>query len=82
MSQGVSIAECLIAQTPSTLKAYCLGLCQTVSLYDPQQRIGATRHMLLAKLPDKLPANVQGKFDLASGALFVYCARDTDQKTL
>jgi chemotaxis protein CheD len=47
MSERVGIAELRIARAPQILKAYGLGSCLAVALYDPELQLGALVHSLL-----------------------------------
>ena len=47
MSERVGIAELRIARPPVVLKAFGLGSCLAIALYDPQHRLGALVHSLL-----------------------------------
>lgn len=47
MSERVGIAELRIAGAPEVLKAYGLGSCLAIALYDPERRIGGLVHSLL-----------------------------------
>ena len=47
MSERVGIAELRIARAPVVLKAYGLGSCLAIALYDPGARIGGLVHSLL-----------------------------------
>jgi len=47
MSERISIAEFRVVQAPAVLKAYGLGSCLAISLYDPATRIGGLAHTLL-----------------------------------
>ena len=51
MSEQVSIAESKIDRAPTVLKAYGLGSCVAVALYDPGTRLGGMGHMLLPDRP-------------------------------
>ena len=57
MSQRVGIAELHIAGAPEILKAYGLGSCLAVALYDPGLRIGGLVHCLL---PQRRPGDPLG----------------------
>ena len=62
MSNRVSIAEARIEQAPAILKAYGLGSCVAVSIYDPENKIGAMGHMLLPCRPEKTPLGSESKY--------------------
>ena len=62
MSNRVSIAQARIDQSPAVLKAYGLGSCVAVALYDPEARIGGLGHMLLPNRPEKNPLGSESKF--------------------
>ena len=47
MSERVGIAELRIARSPTVLKAFGLGSCLAIALYDPELRLGALVHSLL-----------------------------------
>lgn len=53
MSNRVSIAQARIGRSPAVLKAYGLGSCVAIALYDPEARIGGLGHMLLPSHPEK-----------------------------
>lgn len=62
MSDRVSIAQARIDQAPAVLKAYGLGSCIAVGLYDPESGIGGMGHMLLPCRPQKNPLGSEGKY--------------------
>ena len=62
MSDRVSISETRIEQAPAVLKAYGLGSCVAIGLYDPETRFGALGHMLLPTRPEKNPPGVESKY--------------------
>ncbi len=62
MSNRVTIAQFRIGRSPAVLKAYGLGSCVAVALYDPQSGIGGLGHMLLPNLPEKNPLESQSKY--------------------
>lgn len=62
MSERVGIAECRIAKTPVALKAYGLGSCMAVALYDPERKIGSLGHMLLPQRTEKTQRHSPEKF--------------------
>ena len=62
MSERVSIAECRIGRAPVVLKAYGLGSCLAVGLYDPQAQLGALGHMLLPTRSEKPAVGAPEKF--------------------
>jgi chemotaxis protein CheD len=47
MKERVGIAEFRVAAAPLLLKAYGLGSCVAISLYDPERAIGGLAHSLL-----------------------------------
>jgi chemotaxis protein CheD len=49
MNERVGIAELRIARAPEVLKAYGLGSCLAIALYDPGVRIGGLVHSLLPR---------------------------------
>ena len=57
MSERVGIAELRLARAPTVLKAFGLGSCLAIALYDPEPRLGALVHSLLPQArPGELPA--------------------------
>lgn len=62
MSDRVSIAQARIDRAPVILKAYGLGSCIAVGLFDPVTRIGGLGHMLLPNRPEKSPLGSEGKY--------------------
>ena len=62
MSDRVSIAQARIDQAPAVLKAYGLGSCIAVGLYDPESGVGGMGHMLLPCRPQKNPLGSEGKY--------------------
>lgn len=62
MSEQVSIAEARIDRAPMVLKAYGLGSCVAVALYDPATRLGGMGHMLLPNRPDNSPLGSESKY--------------------
>ena len=62
MSNRISIAQTRIDRAPAVLKAYGLGSCVAVGLYDPESGIGAMGHMLLPCHPDKNPLASESKY--------------------
>ena len=62
MSERVSIAQAHIDRAPVVLKAYGLGSCVAVSLYDPETGIGSLGHMLLPCRPEKNPLGSESKY--------------------
>lgn len=62
MSNRVTIAQSRIDRSPEVLKAYGLGSCVAVALYDPETRIGGLGHMLLPKCPEKGPLGAESKY--------------------
>jgi chemotaxis receptor (MCP) glutamine deamidase CheD len=53
MSTRITIAQVRIDQSPAILKAYGLGSCVAVALYDPEARIGGLGHLLLPNRPER-----------------------------
>lgn len=62
MSQRISIAQARIDRAPAVLKAYGLGSCLAVGLYDPLNRVGGLAHLLLPSHPSRSPLGDQGKY--------------------
>jgi len=62
MADRVSIAQARIDQAPVVLKAYGLGSCIAVGLYDPETGIGGLGHMLLPCRPVKNPLGSESKY--------------------
>lgn len=62
MSQRISIAQARIDRAPAVLKAYGLGSCLAVGLYDPLNRVGGLAHLLLPNHPSRSPLGDQGKY--------------------
>lgn len=62
MTDRVSIAQARIEQAPAVLKAYGLGSCVAVALYDPVTTIGGLGHMLLPCRPQKTPLGSESKY--------------------
>ena len=62
MSEQISIAEARIGQAPTVLKAYGLGSCVAVGLYDPETRLGGMGHMLLPNRPSSNPLGSESKY--------------------
>lgn len=62
MADRVSIAQARIDQAPAILKAYGLGSCIAVGLYDPETGIGGMAHMLLPCRPGKNSLGSEGKY--------------------
>jgi chemotaxis protein CheD len=62
MSNRVTISQVRIEQSPAVLKAYGLGSCVAVALYDPEARIGGLGHMLLPKKPEKNAPGSESKY--------------------
>lgn len=71
MSERVGIAELRIGQAPQVFKAYGLGSCLAVALYDPGQRIGGLVHSLLPQQPPGELAGETGKYVDAAIRLMV-----------
>jgi chemotaxis protein CheD len=62
MADRVSIAQARVDRAPTVLKAYGLGSCVAVSLYDPETQRGALGHMLLPNRPEKNPLGSESKY--------------------
>ena len=62
MSERVCIAQARIDQAPTVLKAYGLGSCVAVGLYDPETGLGGLGHMLLPDRPIKNPLGSESKY--------------------
>lgn len=62
MTEQVRIAEVRTGRAPSVLKAYGLGSCVAVGLYDPATGLGGLGHMLLPDRPDDCPAGSESKY--------------------
>lgn len=62
MSERVGIAELRIARAPEVLKAYGLGSCLAIALYDPGVRIGGLVHSLLPQRRSDDPLSVAPKY--------------------
>ena len=62
MSERVGIAELRIATAPQVLKAYGLGSCLAIALYDPQLRVGGLVHSLLPQQRPGEPVSVAPKY--------------------
>lgn len=62
MNERVSIAQARIDRAPMVLRAYGLGSCLAVGLYDQDNRIGALGHMLLPQRPEKTPLGSECKY--------------------
>jgi chemotaxis protein CheD len=62
MSNRVSIAEVRIDQSPAVLKAYGLGSCVAVALYDTEARVGGLGHLLLPNCPEKNAPGLESKY--------------------
>lgn len=62
MSERVSIAECRLAEAPVVLKAYGIGSCVAVALYDPELKVGGLGHMLLPQASARPRAGGPEKF--------------------
>ena len=62
MTEHVRIAEARIGRSPSILKAYGLGSCVAVGLYDPETGLGGLGHMLLPDRPDDCPVGSESKY--------------------
>ena len=62
MSPRVTIAQVRIDQSPAVLKAYGLGYCVAVALYDPEARVGGLGHLLLPNRPEKNAPGSESKY--------------------
>jgi len=62
MTEQVRIAEVRIDRAPSVLKAYGLGSCVAVGLYDPETGLGGLGHMLLPDRPENSPIGSESKY--------------------
>jgi len=62
MSNRVTIAQVRIDQSPAVLKAYGLGSCVAVALYDPEARIGGLGHLLLPNRPERNVLGSESKY--------------------
>ena len=62
MSEQVRIAEAKIDRAPAVLKAYGLGSCLAVGLYDPETGLGGLGPMLLPDRPDDSPSGSESKY--------------------
>ena len=62
MADRVGIAQARIDSAPAVLKAYGLGSCIAVGLYDPESGLGAMGHMLLPYRPAKNPLDSESKY--------------------
>jgi chemotaxis protein CheD len=71
MSERVGIAEMRIARAPSVLKAYGLGSCLAIALYDPGECIGGLVHCLLPQRRSNDPLNGAAKYVDAAIRLMV-----------
>lgn len=61
MSQRIGIAELRIARAPTILKAFGLGSCLAITLYDPVERIGGLAHSLLPQARARDPQDPPAK---------------------
>jgi chemotaxis protein CheD len=71
MSERVGIAELRIARAPERLKAYGLGSCLAIALYDPGARIGGLVHCLLPQRRNSDPLSAAPKYVDAAIRLMV-----------
>jgi chemotaxis protein CheD len=62
MSERVGIAELRIARAPTVLKAYGLGSCLAIALYDPGECIGGLVHCLLPQRRSNDPLSEAAKY--------------------
>jgi len=71
MSERVGIAELRIARAPEVLKAYGLGSCLAIVLYDPAARVGGLVHSLLPQRRSDDPLSLAPKYVDAAIRLMV-----------
>lgn len=71
MSERVGIAELRIARAPKVLKAFGLGSCLAITLYDPGQRLGALVHSLLPQARAGTPPDHPAKYVDTAIALMI-----------
>ncbi len=70
MSERVGIAELRIARAPKVLKAFGLGSCLAITLYDPGSRLGGLVHSLLPQAGrGELPEPPAKYVDVAIGLM-------------
>ena len=62
MSDRISIAQARIDRSPAVLKAFGLGSCVAVALYDAETGLGGLGHMLLPNRPEKNPLGSESKY--------------------
>jgi len=62
MIERVSIGEARIGRAPVILKAYGLGSCVAVGLFDREAGVGGLGHMLLPERPVKNPLGSECKY--------------------
>lgn len=62
MGERVSISQARVDRAPVVLKAFGLGSCIAVALYDPETRLGGLGHMLLPNRPHKQPLGSDTKY--------------------
>ncbi len=62
MSDRSSIAQARIDRSPAVLKAFGLGSCIAVGLYDAETGLGGLGHMLLPNRPEKNPLGSESKY--------------------
>ncbi len=62
MIDRVSISEIRIDRSPTVLKAYGLGSCVAISIYDPETGLGGLGHMLLPNRPGDNPPGTECKY--------------------
>lgn len=71
MSDRVGIAELRLGRAPDVLKAYGLGSCLAIALYDPGLRIGGLVHSLLPQRRSDDPLTDAAKYVDAAIVLMV-----------
>lgn len=62
MTEHVRIAEGIVGRAPSVLKAYGLGSCVAVGIYDPGTGLGGLGHMLLPERTNDSPPGSESKY--------------------
>jgi chemotaxis protein CheD len=62
MHDRVCISQALIDRAPTILKAYGIGSCIAVAIYDPVSGVGGLGHMLLPTRPGKNALGSEGKY--------------------
>lgn len=70
MGNRVSISQVRIERAPAVLKAYGLGSCIAVAIFDPETGYGGLGHMLLPNRPEKtLPGSESKYIDVGIGLM-------------